>query len=162
MNKMAIAMLPLMLLASLPMPAFAAEPPAYSIEMISEVVYKGVEAIEHKWHVVYNSNHYTVKIYSDDRRMLGWEITKDLPGDEHIVISERDFVSDTERNPPLFGFKTVSYFDYCEYNVKEHKWRAVYDNDYYTLKIFTEEGKRIFLGWQIFKNGQLISTRRFI
>lgn len=161
MNKMAVAMLPLMLLASLPMPTFAAEPPACSGEMISEVDYNGIEAVEHKWYCLYNSNHYTVKFYSKNRRLLGWEITKDLPGDAHIVISERDFTEDGT-NPPLCGYETISYFDYEEYHVKEHKWRCIYDNDFYVIKVYTQDGSSILLGWQIFKNWHVVSSKRFI
>ena len=161
MNKKLATIIPLVLLMSstFAMPVLAAEPPQYGPETVTIVTYKEIEGTtEHKWDVVYNSNYYAVKVYSKGRRLMGWEVEKN----KQTIVAERDFVSDPEVNPPLFGYKQIGYFDYCEYHVKEHRWNAVYDNDFYTLKIYTEAGNNILLGWQIFKNGQLISTRSFI
>lgn len=163
MNKKlsVLVMLPLILLSSLPMPAFAAAPPACSNQMISQVDYNGINATEHKWHCVYNSNFYTVKFFSKNQRLLGWKITKDLPGNVHITISERDF-TENDLNPPLCSKKTIRYFDYEGYRVKEHKWQCVYDNDFYVIKVYSQGGSNLLLGWQIFNNWQLVSTRKFI
>jgi len=165
MNKklLALTMLPMLTLSLLPAKTEAATvaPPACSNQMISQVDYKGIEATEHKWYCAYNSNFYTLRFFSKDRRLLGWRITKDLPGDKHIIISERDFTAD-EVNPPLCSYKQVRYFDYAGYHVKEHKWQCIYNNDYYVIKVYTQAGSNILLGWQIFKNWQIISSRSFI
>ncbi|NIO43969.1 MAG: hypothetical protein GTN36_00215 [Candidatus Aenigmarchaeota archaeon] len=159
MKKEFALIIPLILMSAFAVPALAAESPQYGPKTITIVDYMGVEDVtEHKWDVIYNSNYYATRIYSKGQRLLGWEIEKN----KHSIVSERDFVSDTETNPPLCGYKTVTYFDYEGYDVKEHNWKCLYDNDFYVIKIYTENGNNMLLGWQIFRNGQLVSTRAFI
>jgi hypothetical protein len=54
----------------------------------------------------------------------------------------------------------ISYFDYQDYYVKEHRWDCVYDNDFYGVKVYGEGNS--LLGWQIFENSQEVSSRSFI
>jgi hypothetical protein len=158
MNKQLAVIMPLVLLSTFTVPALATSPPQYGYETTTHVDYKGHEAIKHSWDVVYNSDYYEVNIYNWENRLYGWEIKKN----KDTTISERDFVSDSKTNPPLCSNELISYFDYKGFHVKEHKWLCVYDNNFYVVKIYTEDGKRILLGWQIFKNSQLISIKSFI
>ena len=142
-------------------PAFAAptqastvEQPACSGEMNRYFDYNGYHVKEHKWYCTYNSDFYTVKFYSENNRLLGWQIFKN-----YQLISIKDFTS-TEVQPPLCSNEMNRYFDYQGHHVKEHEWNCVYDNDSYKINVYSESN--LLLGWQIFKNLQLVSFKSFI
>lgn len=154
MNKMAIAMIPLILLSVLPTSVFAAGQPTCSGEIITYFDYNGYHVKEHKWYCVYNSDFYTVKFYSENNRLLGWQIFKN-----NQLISIRDFTT-ANTQLPLCSDEMNRYFDYQGYHVKEHGWNCVYDNDYYRVNVYSDGSS--LLGWQIFKNNQIVSNRSFI
>ena len=55
MNKKLIpVMLSLVLVSTFAMPAFAVSPPQFGPETITNVVYHGYDAVEHKWEGIYN------------------------------------------------------------------------------------------------------------
>jgi hypothetical protein len=163
MNKKLIStMLSLVTMLSFAMPAFATpmtvltpEQPACSSEMIRYFDYNGYHVKEHKWYCVYNSDFYTVKFYSENSRLLGWQIFKN-----YQLISTKDFTSVKDVQLPLCSGEMNRYFDYQGHHVKEHGWNCVYDNDSYKINVYSEGN--LLLGWQIFKNSQLTSFKSFI
>lgn len=157
MNKNIIPlMLSFVLMSTFAMPTLALGQPQFGSETISNVVYHGYDATERKWEGIYNSNLYTIKIINNDHRLYGWEIQKN----RNEILSQRDFISDKATNPPLCSDETISYVNYKGQSIKVHTWSCVYDNDYYKINIYSKDS--FLLGWQIFKNLQLVSMKSFI
>ena len=156
MNKKLIpVMLSLVLMSTFAMPTFAVSPPQFGSEIITQINYKVYDITEHKWEGAFNSNLYTVNIYNFGNRLLGWQILMN----RNAVISERNFIS-SSTNLPLCSDKTVSYIDYKGQTIQLNSWNCLYDNSYYKINIYSKGS--LLLGWQIFKNGQLVSFKSFV
>lgn len=156
MNKKIIpVILSLVLMSTISMPALAANPPQFGSEVITHISYHGYDITEHKWGGAYNSDLYTVKIYNYDHRLLGWQVLKN----GNSVVTERNFIS-SATNFPLCSDETISYVDYKGQTIKMHSWNCVYESDYYKINIYSKDS--FLLGWQIFKDRQLISIKSFV
>jgi hypothetical protein len=158
MNKKLIpVMLSFVIMSTFSIPALAtqADQPMCSGKIIRYFDYNGFHVKEHKWYCTYNSDSYTIKFYSENDKLLGWQIFENGQ-----IISKRDFTLTISAQLPLCGGEMNIYFDYKDRSVKEHRWDCTYGSDVYKIKVYSENS--LLLGWQIFQNSRIVSSRSFL